>query len=595
MNTLARFIAGLAMAATVSAAPPARYAELCVSCHTADPAAFFASSPLVTRGMPAEIAQAIRNGNPTRGMPAFATLPPSDIDALATYLHTAARSPARPTMIGRTIEAEDLRFDRSAGFAIAQEGDTRFLQYIDRGSHLCYDDVDLTGVRSVVYRYAKGDGEPPRRFALVAFRGEFGGGGERIVLGENPTPLTGGWTTFQDHRIGLARELAGRHRLCFIGMGGGGVFNFDRFTLSDAPGTNDGITLKLSASDETITAGGHSFRLQKVADIDGEIWSLEFLDARTMLATQKSGDLWFFRSGRRVAPIADTPRVAFMGQGGLLAVRKHPNYRRNGWIYLSYTESRGDTAMLAIVRGRIRDGHWVDAQPIWRADARLFTNSGEHFGGRLAFDGDYLFFSLGERGRQDDAQDLGNPLGKIHRIHDDGRIPADNPFTTTPGAVPSIWSYGHRNPQGLFTHGGKLWSTEHGPKGGDELNLIARGGNYGWPLVTHGINYDGSIVSERSEAPGLEPPLRNWNPSPGLSNLAVYDGRAFPRWRGALLVSTLAYQQLKLIRVEHDRVVSEEILLDGVGRFRDVIVGPDGLPYVALNQPNGQIFRLVPR
>jgi glucose/arabinose dehydrogenase len=449
-------------------------------------------------------------------------------------------------------------------------------------------------VRSIEYRYAKGEGEPPRRFALVAFAGDFGSG-ERIALGEKPTPLTGGWTSFQEERIGLARELTGRYRLCFIGMGGGGVFNLDRFRLSDAPGTNDGITQTFTASDLAVSAGGHSFQLEKVAEIDGEFWSMDFLDARTIVATQKSGTLWLFRDGKRIGPIEGTPKVHFSGQGGLFAVRTHPGFRRNGWLYLSYAEPRDDKGMLAIVRGRIRDGRWVDEEPIYRADAKFFTASGEHYGGRLAFDATHLFFSLGERGHPENSQDLSNPLGKIHRVHDDGRVPRDNPFVDTPGATPSIWSFGHRNPQGLVITNGALWSTEHGPKGGDELNLIRRGANYGWPLATHGINYDGTVVSAHDSLPGKEPPRKHWSPSAGLSNLVGYDGKAFSRWRGHLLVSTLAHQQLKLIRLDRGAVVGEDVLLDGIGRFRDVVIGPDGLPYVAVNQPNGQIYRISPK
>jgi glucose/arabinose dehydrogenase len=593
MKTLVRLAVCLVILPATAQTP--RYAELCAGCHTANPGSFFRDSALVTSGTDDDIAAVIRDGRPSRGMPAFSrAMPESEIRALASTLRTATttpRTPARGTMIGRRIEAEDLRVDRSAGFAVTSDGGTRFLQWIDRGSHLCYDDLDLTGVRSVEYRYAKGEGEPPRRFALIAFTGDFGSG-ERIPLGENPTPLTGGWTTFKDERIGLARELAGRYRLCFIGMGGGGVFNFDRFTLSDAPGENDGITLSLDAGNRSITAGGHSFRLEKVAETDGEFWSMDFLDARTIIATQKRGALWLFRDGQRIGPIEGIPALQHLGQGGLLAVRKHPDYSRNGWIYLTYTEPRGEAGMLAIVRGRIRDGRWVDEQPIYRADAEVFTDSGEHFGGRLEFDAGYLFFSIGERGHQENAQDLSNPLGKIHRVHEDGRVPRDNPFVNTPNAAKTIWSHGHRNPQGLAVFHGKLWSTEHGPKGGDELNFIRRGGNYGWPLATHGINYDGTPVSSHSDLAGMEPPRKHWNPSPGLSNLVLYDGKAFPKWRGHLLMSTLAHQQLRLVRLENDVVVGEEVLLDGVGRFRDVVVGPDDVPYVAVNQPNGQIYRL---
>jgi glucose/arabinose dehydrogenase len=494
-------------------------------------------------------------------------------------------------MIGRRIEAESLRVDRSAGFGITQDGDTTFLQWVDRGSHLCYDDVDLTGVRSIEYRYAKGEGEPPRRFALVAFDGDFATG-ERTLLGEKNTPLTGGWTSWREERLGFSRELPGRHRVCIIGMGGGGVFNLDHFTLSDAAGTNDGLTLKLSAPDRPIAAGGHTFRLEKIGEIDGELWSLDFVDRETILATQKSGTLWKFRNGNRVGEIVGIPAVHVGGQAGLMSIRKHP---RNGWIYLSYVEPVGRTRMLSIVRGHLRGLQWVDQESIYRAQTRFFDESEAHFGARVAFDGPYLFFGIGDRGRQETAQDPGNPFGKVHRIFADGRVPRDNPFANTPNAVPTIWTLGHRNPQGLTTTARHaVWATEHGPKGGDELNLIGRGRNYGWPLVTHGINYDGTIVSANTEGPGFEPPRRHWSPSPGMSNLVLYDGSAFPRWRGHLLVSTLAHQQLKLIRLENETVVGEEVLLDSVGRIRDVIVGPDGLPYVALNQPNGQIYRLTP-
>lgn len=585
---------GLFAVSAVAQQPGERYAQLCAGCHSASPSPL-ASSPFVTRSGEAQVADVIRSGRPARGMPAFsAALAATEARELAAWLKAGANAPLAGTMIGRRIEAESLRADRSAGYSPTAEGETKFLQYIDRGSHLCYDDIDLTGIRSLEVRYAKGEGEPPRRFALVAFEGDFGSG-RRFTLGEKTTELTGGWSTFREHRVGLSRQLTGRYRLCIIGMGGGGVFNLDSFTLSDVPAGNDGITQSFDVKDETHTAGGHSFKLEKVAEIDGEFWSLDFLDARTFIATQKGGSLWLFRQGQRVGPVADIPPVYLGGQGGLLHVRAHPDYSRNGWVYLSFTEGTDAGSMMTIVRGRIRDASWVDNQVIYRAAREFFTASGAHFGARFTFDGDYLFFSVGERGTQEYAQDLKNPFGKIHRIFSDGRMPADNPFAATPGAVPTIWSLGHRNPQGLVFDVATraLWSSEHGPKGGDEVNLILRARNYGWPLVTHGINYDGTPVSADSERAGFESPRAHWSPSPGLSNLVLYHGRAFPRWRGQLLVSALAQQQLKLLRLEQQRVVGEELLLDGAGRIRDVIQGPDGLPYIALNQPNGRIYRLV--
>jgi len=577
--------------------PAERYSGLCASCHTRDPGEFFRASAVVSRGSEAEIAAVIRDGRAARGMPAFgAALADGDARALAGWLKAAANAaPATPpSMIGRRIEAEDLRADRSTGYHVTSQNDRRYLQWIDRGSHLCYDNINLTGVRSIEYRYAKGEGEPPRRFAVAAFEGEFGSG-RRFPLGEKNTPLTGGWDTFIDERIGLARELTGSYRLCIIGMGGGGVFNLDSFVLSDQAGTNEGITLDIELRSPTLTAGGHGFRLEKVAEIDGEIWSADFLDSRTLLATQKAGILWQFRDGKGVA-IENAPAVRPWGQGGLLAVRKHPDYARNGWVYLTYTDEISGKYMLVIVRGRIKDGRWTDQETIYRATPEHYTDSGEHFGGRITFAGEHLYFSIGERGKQDNAQDLRNPLGKIHRVFHDGRVPPDNPLVGKPGAIESIWSYGHRNPQGLHfdTRTRALWSTEHGPKGGDELNLIERGRNYGWPLATQGINYDGTPVSAHTELPGMEPPRANWNPSPGLSNLVMYEGRAFPKWRHHLLIATLAYQQLKLMRLDGDRVVGEDILLESLGRIREVITGPDGRPYIALNLPNGRIYRLEP-
>lgn len=580
-------------------APATRYEELCANCHTPEPEAL-AASAFVARSDAAQIDAVIRQGRASRGMPAFAALPEAETRELANWLKTHANTNRSvPSMIGRRIEAEDLRVDRSAGYGIAEEGQgadrVRYLQWIDRGSHLCYDDIDLTGVRSIEYRFAKGDGEPPRRFALVAFRGDFAGG-ERIPLGEKITPLTGGWNQFRVDRLGLARQLEGRHRLCIIGMGGGGVFNLDYFVLSDVPGTQDGITLTFQIADRVFDGGGHRFRLEKVGDIDGEFWSLDFLDDATIIATQKSGSLWLFRAGRRIGPVLGAPAVRFDGQGGLLHVRAHPGYRHNGWIYLTFSEPSGTDTMLTIVRGRLDGETWTGQQTIYRAPPRFFSPSGAHFGARIAFDGDYLYFGIGDRGTQDSAQDPANPFGKIHRVHVDGRVPADNPFAGVAGAVETIWTLGHRNPQGITVDARtrNVWATEHGPKGGDELNLILRGRNYGWPRATHGINYDGTPVSQHQHLEGMESPRAHWSPSPGLSNLVTYHGDAFPRWRGHLLVASLAHQELKLMKLEGDRVEGDERLFAGEGRIRDVIVGPDGLPYVALNQPNGQIYRLIP-
>lgn len=282
-----------------------------------------------------------------------------------------------------------------------------------------------------------------------------------------------------------------------------------------------------------------------------------------------------------------------------MEVALHPRYAENGWVYLAFAEGEIHEervqAMTALVRGRIRDGEWVDEEEIWRADRRFYSSSGVHFGSRIAFDRDgYLFFVVGERGGWHEAQDLARPNGKIYRLHDDGRVPDDNPFVGRADAIPGIWSYGHRNPQGLAfdTRTGDLWSTEHGPRGGDEFNRIVRGANYGWPVISYGINYDGTPFTALTEQEGMESPVYHWTPSIAVCGLAYYDGAAFPRWRGDFFTGALAQQEMRRLRVE-GRVVEDEVILKNAGRVRDVRAGPDGLLYVVLNDPH-RVIRLRP-
>jgi glucose/arabinose dehydrogenase len=240
----------------------------------------------------------------------------------------------------------------------------------------------------------------------------------------------------------------------------------------------------------------------------------------------------------------------------------------------------------------------VDHETILSAPAASYSPKGINFGSRLVFDGDYLFLTFGERGEVGQAQDLSRPNGKVHRVFHDGRIPPDNPFVATPGAVTSIWSYGHRNPQGLARNpaDGGLWETEHGPRGGDELNHVRRGRNYGWPVITYGMNYDATPVSALTAREGMEQPVLHWTPSIAVSPIHFYTGDAFPKWKNQLFVGALAQQELRRMVVERDRVVHQETILANLGRVRDVITGPDGLLYVALELPGepGSIVRLVP-
>lgn len=356
--------------------------------------------------------------------------------------------------------------------------------------------------------------------------------------------------------------------------------------------------------DGIFTSEKHSFTLEKVGEGEGILWALEFLPDDSLLVTQRDGILWRFQDGQRTA-IQGTPEVWQHGQGGLLEVQKHPDYANNGWIYLGYSENVGgkengkDAGMTAVVRGRIQDDKWIDQEEIYHAPKDLHTSAGAHYGTRFVFQDGYLYFGIGDRGRQDQAQDLSRPNGKIHRIHDDGRIPADNPFFDTPNALATIWSYGHRNPQGLDAHPetGDIWEVEHGPRGGDETNLLRPGLNYGWPVITYGMNYNGSPITDLTAKQGMEQPKHYWVPSIAICGIDFYTGDKFPQWKNNLFVSGMASEELHRLTIEGEQVVADEIVFKGQGRIRDVYSAPDGFLYVLLTQQSpriGSIYRLVP-
>lgn len=354
--------------------------------------------------------------------------------------------------------------------------------------------------------------------------------------------------------------------------------------------------------DQVVGSKLHRFRVRTVAEGLATPWSMAWLPDGTMLVTELPGRLRLVRDGRLLPEAVEgLPEVRYRGQGGLMEVAVHPGYATNGWIYLAYSEpgrdQQGrDVSMTTLIRGRLRGLTWTDSEVVWRAPLWSFRPGNIHFGCRIAFGPDgYLYFSHGERGHGPDAQDLRRPNGKIHRIHDDGRIPADNPFVGQPETFPSIWSYGHRNPQGLAFHPvtGELWETEHGPRGGDELNLIVRGRNYGWPVITYGMNYDGTPITARTAAEGMEQPVVHWTPSIAVCGMDFYRGERFPRWRHHLFVTGLASQELRRLEIRGHAVAEQEILFKGIGRVRHVATGPDGYLYVALNGPD-RIIRLEP-
>lgn len=348
---------------------------------------------------------------------------------------------------------------------------------------------------------------------------------------------------------------------------------------------------------ETVVAEGKGLRTP---------WGIDWLPDDRMLVTNRPGDILLF-DGSKVTEIAGVPKSLEAGQGGMLDVSVHPNYKSNGWIYLAFTDpaADGDGSMTKIVRGKLKFNggtpSWTDQQTIFEVGQEFYSRAVHHYGSRIVFDGNgHIFFVVGERGTNELAQALSNPFGKIYRLNEDGTIPIDNPFVDkVPSEKPylkGIWSIGHRNPQGLAMNSkGELWDTEHGPRGGDELNRIERGSNYGWPLVAWSINYNDMPQWSPWPKDGLvvKQPTFRWLPSTGACGLDVMEGNGFPNWRGDLLAGGLVGANLDRVRTEGDKLVEREELIHGLGRIREVAVGPDGNVYIALNQPD-KIIRLVP-
>jgi glucose/arabinose dehydrogenase len=327
-------------------------------------------------------------------------------------------------------------------------------------------------------------------------------------------------------------------------------------------------------------------------------WGLAFLPDGRLLVTERPGRMRIVdANGRLSAPLAGLPAVAAGGQGGLLDVVLHPKFGANRLVYWSFSEAGEGGAGTAVARGRLEGERLADVQVVFRQQPKV--GGGNHFGSRLVFARDgRLFVTLGDRfHRKDDAQRLDNHLGKLVRIEDDGRVPADNPFVDRAGARPEIWSYGHRNVQGAALHPatGALWTTEHGPQGGDELNVPAAGANHGWPVITHGRNYgSGTPIGEGSERADIAAPLTTWRPlSIAPSGMAFLTSERYPGWQGNLFVGALRGQKLVRLELDGQRVLREHALLDGLRtRFRDVRQGPDGWLYVLTDDDNGQIWRL---
>jgi glucose/arabinose dehydrogenase len=341
----------------------------------------------------------------------------------------------------------------------------------------------------------------------------------------------------------------------------------------------------------------HDFRLVTLARGLENPWALAFLPNGDMLVTERPGRLRIVRGGELLpTPVPGVPEAAHGGQGGLLDVVLHPRFEETRWIYLSYAGAGEGGAGTEVARARLVEDRLVDLETIARVEPK--SRGGRHFGSRLVFGPDgSLYVTSGERGDADRAQDLGDPAGAVLRILEDGGMPPDNPFIGRPGARADIFTWGHRNPQGLALQPetGRLWAVEHGPKGGDELNLLAAGVNYGWPTITHGRSYAGFKIGEGSAKEGMAQPVRYWVPSISPSGLAFYRGTEFPSWRGNLFLGALSGRALLRLELDGETVVHEERLLEDLGaRIRDVRQGPDGRLYLLTDAADGALLRLEP-
>ena len=347
-------------------------------------------------------------------------------------------------------------------------------------------------------------------------------------------------------------------------------------------------------ADEIIHSLDLNFKLLEVASGMNIPWGMDFLPDETMLVTEKAGKLFQVKNGKQTE-ITGLPKVTVRGQGGLMDVTVHPQFRKNKWIFLSFADGESsDKINTSIVRAVLDNGTLKNVTKIF--DASPDTDSGVHFGCRMIFDKNgYLFFGIGERGRKENAQELNNHNGKIHRIYADGRIPADNPFVNTAGAMKSIWSYGHRNPQGLYYEksNGTIWENEHGPKGGDEINIIKKELNYGWPIVSFGINYDGTIFTNDTARTGMEQPFHYWTPSIAPSSLTRVTSNIYPEWKGDFLSGSLSFEYLERTIMKNNRVVGRERLMPKIGRIRNVVQAPDGYIYIAVEKV-AKVYKIVP-
>jgi glucose/arabinose dehydrogenase len=358
--------------------------------------------------------------------------------------------------------------------------------------------------------------------------------------------------------------------------------------------------------DTVLRSAMHDYRVVTVTDVLVQPWSIAFLPGGDILVTERPGRLRIIRQGKLLPqPVEGVPQPLTDGQAGLLEVMPHPNFASNRLLYISYSKPIGDKeGTTAVIRGRFENDRLTGIEQLFQS----VSKGRGHYGGKLAFDKNgYLFISLGDRQVAPEgnleahpAQDLSNHHGKMIRLHDDGRVPTDNPFVNRAGAKPETWSYGHRNIQGMTIHPetGDVWANEHGPQGGDELNRILPGRNYGWPVIGYGVNYrTGLAIHAGTQREGMEQPVHVWVPSIGISGMMIYTGDRFARWKGNLFVGGMVGEQLARLTLDGQRVTNEETLVQKMGRIRDVRQSPDGYIYLVTDDRDGKptpIYRLEP-
>jgi len=338
-----------------------------------------------------------------------------------------------------------------------------------------------------------------------------------------------------------------------------------------------------------------SYKIEVVVDEIPIPWGMDFINSEEMLVTEKSGILYRVTNGKKII-IDGIPKAYVRGQGGLLDVALHPDYKNNNLIYftISIQDGEGSGGNTALYIAKLLDTKIIDLRLLYKAVPN--TKKGQHWGSRIVFDNNgHLFFSVGDRGNRDvNPQNIKLDGGKIYRLNLDGSIPNDNPFTISKNAKSAIYSYGHRNPQGLVVHPetGVLWEHEHGPRGGDEINLPEIGKNYGWPIITYGINYIGTTITDKTEAQGMEQPIYFWKPSIAPSGMSFSTSDIYPEWKGNLFVGSLVFEYLERLVIEDNKVVYREKILDGIGRVRNVKQGPDG--YLYLGVEGKGIIKILP-